>query len=289
MMRTTFVMSVLCCALAAPVWALEPLDGEEVPEIDFRDTTPPQARQQSARVTDDTRKEGRSTAGDRSSGPHARPSANSYLFVSHWDALDRDQDGYSLRSPSRSIEFGFSWSVHEYASLGISRAESSVTADYDPVTSYDFWASEKTTVERTVSTDQEQDSVDVVLYLLGRSASTPFLGWRRWRGEGSLSIEDTVTVSPTFGSPTSIDVYNLKLTGARVYGTTWSAGYEYALSPGLALSAQAFHSIANESNVRWVVVNADLGVANILRFNIGLSRSNETGDKRFGVGLKFLF
>lgn len=288
MLRTTFVMSALCCALATPVWALEPLYGEDVPEIDFRDTTPPAARKQAEpTINEGSPREADSQAAGHSSAPHARPSANSYVFVAHWDVLDRDQDGYSLRSPSSSIEFGLVWSVFDYVSLGISRAESRVNADYDPVTSYSF--SNTTRVERTVSTDQEQDSVQAELFLLGSSASTPFVGWRRWRGEASASIEDTVTVSPLFGSPTSIDVYSYKLSGPRVYGTTWSAGYEHAFSPRVALSAQAFHSIVDESNARWVVINADLGVTGLLRFNVGLSRSNETGDKSLGLGLKFVF
>lgn len=289
MLRTTFVMSALCCALATPAWALEPLYGEDVPEIDFRDTTPPAVRKQAEpNVNDDSRREAGSQAADHSSAPHARPSANSSVFVAHWDALDRDQDGYSLKSPSSTIEFGLVWSALEYMSLGVSRTESRVNADYDPVTSYSI--SNKTTVERTVSTDREQDNVEVMLFLLGRSTSTPFLGWRRSRAEASATIEDTVTVSQLFGGPVlSVDVYTYKLSAQRYYGTIWTAGYEHAFSRRFAVSAQAFHAIVDEANERWVVLNADLGAIDMLRFNIGVSRSNETGDKSLGLGLKFLF
>lgn len=284
------VMSALCCALATPVCALEPLYGEDVPEIDFRDPSPPVQPVQSATTTDDASGEGSKSkmAGDHSSAPYARPSANSYIYVAHWDALDRDQDGYSLKSPSSTIEFGLVWSALEYMSLGLSRAESRVNADYDPVTSFNL--SNKITVERIVSTDRELDSVEAMLFIFGRSASTPFIGWRRSRAEASATIEDTVTVSQLFGGPVvSVDVYTYKLSDQRYYGTVWTAGYEYALSNRFAVSAQAFHSIVDESNARWVVVNADLGATDMLRFNIGLSRSNETGDKSFGLGLKFLF
>src|SRR5690606_6249407 len=68
MLRATCVVSVLCCALVAPAYALEPLDGEDVPEINFRDdAVPPAASQQSTSAAGDTVDESNSTAGTRPS------------------------------------------------------------------------------------------------------------------------------------------------------------------------------------------------------------------------------
>lgn len=289
MLRATCVVSVLCCALVAPAYALEPLDGEDVPEINFRDdAVPPAASQQSTSAAGDTVDESNSTAGRRSSARHARPSANSYLFVSNSSSLDRDQDGYTLKASTGATRFGFVWSAHEYVSLLIGRVESDVDAEYDPLTAINYATSQQATLTRTFSSDVTQDNAEVMLFLLGRSAGTPFVSWRRWRSDGTAEVEDTIRVSSLFGGPSVTETYHYELALSRTYGTTWSAGYEHALSPQLALSAQAFHSIADDQNARSVALNADVGVTDAVRFSVGLSRSHETGEKAFNLGLKWL-
>ena len=288
MLRTTCVVSVLCCALFAPAYALEPLDGEDVPEIYFRDDAEPSASSPQSTSAGQAVDENNSTAGRRSATRHARPSANSYLFVSNSSSLDRDQDGYTLKGSTGATRYGFAWSAHEYVSVLIGRAESDVDAEYDPLTVINYATSQQATLTRTFSSDVTQDNAEVMLFLLGRSVGTPFVSWRRWRSDGTAHLEDTIRVSSLFGGPAVTDTYRYELALSRAYGTTWSVGYEHALWPQLALSAQAFHSIADDQNARSVALNADVGVTDAVRLNVGLSRSHETSEKVFNLGLKWL-
>src|SRR5690606_41896515 len=82
MLRTTCVVSVLCCALFAPAYALEPLDGEDVPEIYFRVDADPSASSPQSTSAGQAVDENSSTAWRRSATRHARPSDHSSLLES---------------------------------------------------------------------------------------------------------------------------------------------------------------------------------------------------------------